>query len=237
MIIFVDYEHVRAHDSTWGEKLLAARTRITYRLEDLANQHCLLVRYDRITPQLVHDLDAKAIFISGNGTAPSHYTDASLAPLRSIVGESGLPIFGFCGGFQCIAEALGSAVVPLEPTIDVDDVGEATAATADAAEQEPPATRGPVEFGYLPIDVTVDHPVLAGLGQSPVFRHAHSLHVPNPPDGFDVLASTEITPVQMAIHNERRIVGTQFHPEYWTEEHSDGETMIANFLQWSGVTQ
>ena len=146
-------------------------------------------------------------------------------------------MFGFCGGFQCIAEALGSAVVPLEPTTGEDDVGEATAATAPAGEQAASTRPGPVEFGYLPIDVTGTHPVLEGLSQSPVFRHAHSLHVPNPPDGFEVVASTEITPVQLAIHDEHRIVGTQFHPEYWTDEYPDGETMIANFLQWSGVTQ
>ena len=231
MIVFVDYEHVRAHSSKWGEKLLAARTRITYRLEDLADQHCMLVRYDRVSHELLERLGATAIFISGNGTDPSMYDEASLAPLREIVRARELPMFGLCGGFQFIAETLGAAVVPLEVDHDGADAGEATDGRV-----------GPVEFGYLPVDVfpvdvTERHPVLDGLGDQPVFRHAHSLHVPDPPAGFDVLASTDITPVQIVVNNKDRIVGTQFHPEYWTDEHPEGQTMISNFLRWSGVTR
>lgn len=234
MIIFVDYEHKRAQSSPWAEKLMAARTRITYRLEDLSGEHCMLVRYDRITPELVERLDTKAIFISGNGTDPSHYDKESLLPLQEIVRARTLPMFGFCGGFQFIADALGSAVVSLEPEHDKSAVGEASDDTADA---DQPERRGPVEFGYMPIDVVRAHPVLDGITNRPVFRHAHSLHVPEPPAGFNILASTDITPVQLAIHDDDRIVGTQFHPEYWTDEHPEGETMIANFLRWSGVTR
>ncbi len=50
---------------------------------------------------------------------------------------------------------------------------------------------------------------------------------------FVNLASTPATPIQMAVHNERPMAGAQFHPEYRTEEHSDGRTVIANFLAWS----
>ncbi|MDH3296626.1 MAG: hypothetical protein OER95_20080 [Acidimicrobiia bacterium] len=32
--------------------------------------------------------------------------------------------------------------------------------------------------------------------------------------------------------DDRRLVGTQFHPEYWTDDHPDGRTVIANFLDW-----
>jgi gamma-glutamyl-gamma-aminobutyrate hydrolase PuuD len=31
------------------------------------------------------------------------------------------------------------------------------------------------------------------------------------------------------------MVGTQFHPEYWTDEHPAGRTLIANFLTWAGL--
>ena len=49
------------------------------------------------------------------------------------------------------------------------------------------------------------------------------------------MASTRATPVQLAVHEERRIVGAQFHPEYWNDEHPDGRTLIANFLRWAGI--
>ena len=68
-------------------------------------------------------------------------------------------------------------------------------------------------------------------------RHAHGFHVPELPDGFVNLASTPSTPIQLAVHEGRRIVGTQFHPEYWTDEHPAGRALIGNFLRWSGVAE
>ncbi len=234
MIVFVDYEHELGRSQPWGEKILAARTWITYRLEDLSGQHCMLVRYDKITPQLMIDLDATALFISGNGTDLAHYDQASLDPLRSIVAARRIPQFGLCGGFQFIAETLGAEVVPLGGSLlSIGAESEETNNSSDNASDSAPETIR--EVGYSAVDILADHPILAGLDDRPVFRHAHSLHVPQPPAGFDVVASTEITPVQMAINDEHRIVGTQFHPEYWTDEHPAGRTMISNFLSWSGV--
>ena len=37
------------------------------------------------------------------------------------------------------------------------------------------------------------------------------------------------------IDDERHMVGTQFHPEYWTDEHPMGEQLIANFMRWVGL--
>ncbi len=94
-----------------------------------------------------------------------------------------------------------------------------------------------VEFGYHPIDIGAEwagHALVEGLGDT-VVRHAHGFHVPDLPVGFVRLASTRATPNQLAVHETRRIVGTQFHPEYWTDEHPAGRVLIANFLRWSGV--
>lgn len=251
MLVFVDYEHADC-DGGWIQAIQAARTWITYRLEDLSGLHCMLVRYDRISENLLDRLDARAIFISGQASDPSRYRPEDLAPLQRIVKTSGLPVFGFCGGWQFLAQTLGADLVPIE-------VDEAQAETEIVMQW----SDGPAEFGYHPVSIEVDdgglegspiagggtgngpvdvagrpaggHPLLAGLGPAPVFRHAHALHVPEVPDGFDVVASTPLTPVQMAVDGERRLVGTQFHPEYWTEEHPAGRTLIANFLTWSGV--
>jgi len=225
MLLFVDYEHADWYETERGAKTQAARTWITYRLEDLSGQHCLLVRYDRITPDLIDRLGVEAIFISGNATAPERYDAAALEPLAGIVRHSGRPVFGFCGGFQFLAHALGSTVVDI-------DVPE-TESGSDRVQKLPDGRD--FEYGYHPIDVLAQHRLVDGLGPNPVFRHAHGLHVPNPPAGFDVLASTPITPVQLAISEERRMVGTQFHPEYWTEEHPAGKTLITNFLHWAGL--
>ena len=213
MIVFVDIEHASGRSAEHGEKLLAARTWITYRLEDLSGLPCMLVRYDRVSNQLLDRLDVRAIFLSGNSADPDVYDAASLDPLYSTLREARRPVFGFCGGMQFLADAFGSPVVPLPRTGD---------------EQA-------FEFGYFPVEITDHHPVLDGVGDSPIVRHAHQLHVPEPPAGFRILGRTERTPVQIIADDDRRAFGTQFHPEYWTDEHPAGRTMIANFLDWAGV--
>lgn len=227
MIVFVDYEHADGHSQAYGQKMLAARTWITYRLEDVADAHCHLVRYDRIDQALLDTIGATAIFISGNSVAPGDYDPDALGPIHAILRDTELPVFGFCGGFQLIAQALGADVVALPDYEEIGDDPTVITTEDDRA----------FEYGYHPVDLVADHadhPLLAGLGEHPVVRHAHGLHVPGLPDGFTKLASTPATPVQMAVHDDRRIVGTQFHPEYWTDDDPAGRTLIANFLAWSG---
>lgn len=227
MLAFVDYEHADRYTTEGGDRILAARTRITYRLEDLSGQHCMLVRYDRVTPELFAKLGVTGLFISGNGTDLDRYDPADLEPLAEIVRKAEIPAFGFCGGFQFIAQALGARVVPIDASL-IDSVA------ADDRLIEMPKGR-PFEFGYHPVEVVEGHDLLASSGDAPVYRHAHGLHVPELPDGFTLHASTDATPVQLAIDDDRRIVGTQFHPEYWTDEHPAGKTLIANFMTWAGL--
>lgn len=226
MLIFVDIEHAGAHDADHGERILAARTRITYRLEDLSGRPCHLVRYDHLDERLLDQLDATAIFLSGNSVDPDRYDDDDLERFLDVLRATDLPVFGFCGGFQFLMLADRARVVPLDPACQPD------------GDRVIDLRGRPFEFGYHPIDIdsaTSGHPLLTGLGEQPVFRHAHGLHVPSPPDDFTTLASTPVTPVQLTVDDERRRVGTQFHPEYWTDEHDAGRTLIANFLDWIGL--
>lgn len=225
MIVFVDYEHQEGRDRPWGEKLLAARTWIAYRLEDLSGLPCHLVRYDRLTPELLDQLDARAVFISGNSTDPSRYDPASLESLHEIIADARRPMFGFCGGFQCMAQALGVPLTPIE--VDEDSPSERLRPFGDDRMGE---------AGYHSIDLVDEHPLLDGLGPSPVMRHSHYLQVPTAPPGFARLASTPITAIQMAAADDRRMAGTQFHPEYYTDEHPAGRRMIENFLRWAEIT-
>ncbi len=225
MLVFVDYEHAD-YDGEWAQTIQAARTWITYRLEDLAGVHCMLVRYDRIDDDLLDRLDAKALFISGQASDPAIYQPDDLAPLQDLVRSARLPAFGFCGGWQFLAKALGADLVPIEPT--------PAQAASDRIVSWPGGALA--EFGYHPVDVTGEHELLTGLGPAPVFRHAHGLHVPVAPDGFRVIASTEVSPIQLAVDDDRRFVGAQFHPEYWTDEHQAGRQLLVNFLAWIGVT-
>jgi GMP synthase-like glutamine amidotransferase len=227
MIVFVDNEHPTGYDQPWGETLMANRVRIKYLLEDMSGDECLIVRWDRIDPELMRSLDARAVFISGNSAQPDEYEPDLQAGLRSVISSRRWPTFGFCGGHQVMGQVFG---VPVEP---IGDLEEGDERFGEASEFAPGAK---AEFGYLPVDVTGDHPLLEGLGSSPVFRHAHTWELKAVPDGFTNHASTAVSPVQLMIHDDLPIVGTQFHPEYGTDEHPAGTALIANFMRWAGLS-
>lgn len=224
MILFVDAEHEQGFDKPWGEALLAGRTRITYRLEDITGDTCLLQRYTRVSPDLVDENHIRAMFISGSGTEPDVYDPVQQEGLRNVVREAKIPIFGFCGGLQLMAETLGA---------DLGQVGQLEEGEEDPDPEFMPGWR--TETGYRPVEPLAEHPVLTGLSPSPVFRHFHGLELKTLPTNFSNYARTETTENQLAIHDTLPLAGTQFHPEYYTHEHPDGRLLIENFCRWSGI--
>ena len=227
MILYVDNEHPSTYDRPgFGGRLRAARLRLTYMLQDVVGDICLVQRYPDVTPDLVRRLGIRAVFISGHGAPPEAYDPADQEGLRSLVRDDALPMFGFCGGLQFIASTLGVEIRRMGPIPDGEE---------DPAPDYEPGWRK--EVGYQPVRPTGDlaHPLLAGLGDAPVFRHAHTYELASVPDGFQVLAETDLTAVQLAAHGSRPLAGSQFHPEYWTDEHPEGRRLIENFCGWAGL--
>ena len=224
MILFVDNEHKWGYQQSWGEFVLAARTRITYRLEDITGDTCLLQRYPRVGQELIERYSIRAMFISGSGTHKDDYEEAEQEGLREVIRRSEIPIFGFCGGFQLLAETLGAPLERIGPIPD--------------GEEDPDPDYEPgllKEVGYLPVDVESAHPIAEGLGGSPIFRQHHNWEIKQLPPGFVNHASSRITPNQMVVHETLPIMGTQFHPEYYTDEHPAGRVLIENFCRWSNL--
>jgi len=226
VIVLVDNEHVTGYDKPWGEKIMAARVRIKYELEDMSGHGCLVVRWNKVTPGLLKDVDAKAIFISGNSASADEYGPAEQAGLRDALSSKEWPTFGFCGGHHVIGDVFGA---PVEPIGALDSRDEAFGEASDFA----PGMK--TEFGYLPVQLTGMHPILDGVGDAPVFRHAHSWELKAVPVGFTNYAATAISDVQMIVHDDLPIVGTQFHPEYATDEHPAGSVLIENFMKWANL--
>ncbi|MBK8899731.1 MAG: hypothetical protein IPM53_00985 [Anaerolineaceae bacterium] len=203
---------------------MAARVRIKYRLEDMTGDCCLIVRYHQATPALLTELDAKAIFISGNSANPDEYANAEVAGLHEVITSLKWPIFGFCGGFETLAEAFGATVAPIGPLAD--DEPDPNSDFAAGMKKE---------LGYRPVQITGMHPLLKGLGEAPIMRQAHSWELKEVPDGFGNYGATAVSPHQIIIHHQLPIIGTQFHPEYYTDEHPAGHTLIHNFCQQAGL--
>ena len=224
MILYVDNEHSSVYERPKTDRLGAARLRITYRLQDLTDDVCLVQRYPDVSPALIERYDIRAVFISGHGAPPDLFDEADRTGLREVVRTGTTPVFGFCGGLQFIAQTLG---------VDIRRIGPIPDGVEDPVPAYEPGWLK--EVGYEPVHIVADHPLVAGLGPDPVFRHAHTWELAEAPEGFDVLASTELTRIQLAAHRDLPLAGSQFHPEYWTDDAPAGRTLIDNFCRWVGL--
>jgi len=108
MILYVDYEHASSYAKPNTDWLLAARTRISYMLQDVSGHRCLLQRYTDVDAGIIDELGIAAVFISGNGAAVELYDPADLDGLAEIIRSVRTPVFGFCGGLQFMGTTLGA---------------------------------------------------------------------------------------------------------------------------------
>ncbi len=134
-----------------------------------------------------------------SGGPSSVYEDAS-PQLDPEILELGIPVLGICYGFQTLANALGGRV---------DKTGKR-------------------EYGATELSVRSGGEILAGQPASQICWMSHGDQVMEAPAGFEVLASTETTPVAAFANSEKKIYGVQWHPEV---KHSQfGQNVLENFL-------
>lgn len=121
--------------------------------------------------------------------------------------ELGVPVLGICYGFQTLAHALGG---------QVDNSGKR-------------------EYGATDLNVSSGGVLLNSQPEAQVCWMSHGDQVVKAPEGFDVLASTETTPVAAFESVEKKIFGVQWHPEV---KHSEfGQNVLENFLyQGAGLS-
>jgi GMP synthase (glutamine-hydrolysing) len=158
--------------------------------------------YSEIVP---HTISAKelaeknpAAIILSGG--PSSVYEPNSPQLDAKILELGIPILGICYGFQVLAQALGGRV---------DRTGKS-------------------EFGATDLNVVSAGTLLAGQPNLQVSWMSHGDQVTQAPAGFEVLASTETTPVAAFESVEKRIYGVQWHPE--VKHSAQGQEVLKNFL-------
>ena len=151
-----------------------------------------------ITAEEVAAKNPVAIILSGGPS--SVYAEGAPEFDTSIFGLK-IPTLGICYGFQVMARALGGTV----------------------------AKTGHREYGATDATVTGGGGVL--LEGTPAEQNvwmSHGDSVAEAPEGFEVLATTDATPVAAFGNAEACFYGVQWHPEV---KHSDhGQTIIENFL-------
>jgi GMP synthase (glutamine-hydrolysing) len=111
----------------------------------------------------------------------------------------GIPILGICYGMQALAHMLGGEVVQSQEK----------------------------EYGQTSLKVKEKNPLIPE-GNHIVWM-SHGDRIKTLPPGFDLLASTDNSPIAAMGDPDRDIYGVQFHPE--VKHTPSGEKIINNFLQ------
>ena len=164
------------------------------------------VREAGVYSEIVHhnitatDIKAKdPLAIILSGGPSSVYEEGSPQLDKNIL-ELGIPILGICYGFQTLAALLGG---------QVDKTGKR-------------------EYGATNLTVSAAGEILSGQPNSQTCWMSHGDQVVKAPSGFEVLASTDTTPVAAFASRTRKIYGVQWHPEV---KHSQfGQNVLENFL-------
>ncbi len=131
---------------------------------------------------------------------PSSVYEAGSPQLDRGILDLDVPVLGICYGFQTLANALGGRV--------------------DAT--------GKKEYGATQLRVTAGGEILDGQPSEQICWMSHGDQVMQAPEGFEVLASTDTTPVAAFANREKKIYGVQWHPEV---KHSQfGQNVLENFL-------
>ena len=113
--------------------------------------------------------------------------------------ELGLPVFGICYGFQAMAQTLGGSV----------------------------ARTGTREYGRTELN-TLGGELHSGLPETQPVWMSHGDAVTAAPDGFDVVATSQGSPVAAFEDRDRRLAGVQYHPEVMHTPH--GQQVLSRFL-------
>ncbi len=134
-----------------------------------------------------------------SGGPSSVYEDGS-PKLDPKILELGIPVLGICYGFQILAQTLGGRV----------------------------DRTGKREYGATKLEISNGGTLLSSQPNLQVCWMSHGDQVMQAPAGFEVLASTETTPVAAFESKQKKIYGVQWHPEV---KHSEqGQRVLENFL-------
>ena len=114
--------------------------------------------------------------------------------------ELGVPVLGICYGDQLMSYMLGGKV-----------------------------ETAPVrEYGKTEINLDSTSKLFKGIDEKEICWMSHTDYISEAPEGFKVIAHTEVCPIAAMANEEKKLYGVQFHAEV---EHTPfGKKMIQNFL-------
>lgn len=146
----------------------------------------------------VERLQPRGFILSGG---PASVYEAGAPTLPDIVLARGVPVLGICYGMQLLAQAFGGRVAP------------ARAREYGPADIEPTAAASPL-LQNLP-------------GRHTVWM-SHGDRIDALPPGFEIIATSDNSPIAAIGDRQRHLYGLQFHPE--VSHTRQGSVILRNFL-------
>ena len=206
---------------------------VKLKLEAISGLPCLVQFYEDVRLEKLVALGVRAVVFSGYGTALDEHTLESFAGVYDVVRKGDIPIIGFCGGHQLIAElwaAHNDAALTRMSSYPIRKLREYE---VDAYPAYNPGQFK--EWGFHPIHIVRQDPLFEGVPNPFMAEEKHMREVKELPAEFDLLASTDAVKVQAYRHRTKLIYGTQFHCENWIEHYPDGRRLIENFFRIVGI--
>ena len=188
-------------------------------LEAQADDHCLSLRFDQVSPALVAEMRPWAIVHSGAVANYDEFDFWSHTAYLDIITGCDVAQLGICGAHQFMAVLFGGQLGPIRPLRPVDP---------DLRPSYHPGYYK--EWGMFPVRIEREDPLFAGLGETIRVQQYHMNEVKVLPDVLIPLASSRDCPVQACVHRERPVYGVQFHPEAATDAYPDGRRLLRNFF-------
>jgi GMP synthase (glutamine-hydrolysing) len=163
------------------------------------------VDWERASARLFNSYDGVAL--SGSPDMMSEdRTAAKFNNEMDAIRDSGVPVLGVCFGHQMMARAFGSDVVK----------------------------DGRHILEMVKTYVLAEDPLFQGLPRSLILLESRHEVVKSLPRGFRLLARSATSDIATMKHETRPLYGVQFHPERFTKENPDGNSVVGNFVRLLG---
>ncbi|MBL1212089.1 MAG: glutamine-hydrolyzing GMP synthase [Ignavibacteriae bacterium] len=131
---------------------------------------------------------------------PMSIYDKDAHSINSEIFQLGIPVLGICYGLQLIASEFGGRV---EPAISK-------------------------EYGKASLEILIPTELFNNVKNNSTVWMSHGDYITKTPEGFEVTAQTENSPVCAISNSSKQIYGLQFHPEV---VHSlEGKKILDNFI-------
>jgi len=158
--------------------------------------------YSEIHSHKISAKEVKSLSPSGiilSGGPMSVYDEDSPQLDPSIL-DLGIPVLGICYGLQLICKISGGNV-------------------------EPAANR---EYGKANLIIKEENELFKNVNKKSVAWMSHGDYLTKLPDGFNITAESDHSPICSISNHDKKIYGVQFHPE--VAHTQEGEKIIRNFL-------